>query len=79
MSIGSDKRRESADRFRGIFHIAMGVLYLLVGIGVVYAEKQKMVAIGATFSYIICGLMCGYGVFRIYRGYARMTGKGQGW
>jgi len=59
--------------------MAMGVLYLLAGIGVVYAEKQKMIAIGTTFSYVICGLMCGYGLFRIYRGYTRLSGKGEGW
>ena len=79
MSIESDKRRESQNRVRGVFHMAMGVLYLLAGIGIVYAEAKKMIAIGATFSYLICALMCGYGIFRIYRGYTRMSGKGEGW
>ncbi len=79
MNPESEKRRASNDRFRGIFHMAMGALYIVVGAGVIYMEQTKRLQLGAAASYVLGCAMIAYGAFRIFRGLKRKNGQAQGW
>ncbi len=77
MSFDSNNdRKNSINKMRGIMGIAMGVIYLLMAVLVVYLQKIGYFQIGNIFSYAVAALMLAYGVFRIYRGYKMMSG---GW
>jgi hypothetical protein len=67
------------NRFRGIFHIAMGVLYVLVGAAVIFLEQRGSLGLGSTAAYIMGIAMIAYGLFRGYRGYKRINGEAEGW
>lgn len=74
------KRNESYTRFRGILHFTMGVLYILMGSAIIYLRNKKILFdIDMTLAYLIGGLMIAYGIFRVYRGWQRLTGKAEGW
>ena len=76
MSYDSGKKgRTSFNKIRGYTGMGMGVIYLIIAACVVYFEKVKQIDIGEVFSYIVAGLMAGYGIFRIYRGYKMMKGE----
>jgi hypothetical protein len=68
--------RQSFNKIRGMMGMAMGLIYIVIACCVVYFEKIKQIDIGETFSYIVAGLMAGYGIFRIYRGLKQMKGEG---
>lgn len=72
-------RNTSYHRSKGIIHIAIGIVYCLISGVIIYAEKNHFIEVGTTFSYIMCGLFAVYGLFRIYRGYRRVSGKETGW
>lgn len=74
-----NKRNESYTRFRGILHVSMGVLYILMGVATIYLCKTKYFDLDMTAAYAIGGLMMAYGIFRIYRGWQRVSGKEEGW
>lgn len=62
-------------RFRTIFNIAMGLLYIACGILVVMAKKlgfRFSVPISGAFVFSLGGLFILYGLFRIYRGIKRI-------
>jgi hypothetical protein len=56
--------------------MGMGIIYIVIACCVVYFEKIGQIDVGQTFSYIVAGLMAGYGIFRIYRGFKQMKGEG---
>lgn len=69
-------RKKSFNSVRGIMGISMGLIYVIIAVLVIYFQRSGQLNIGATISYIIAGLMAGYGIFRVYRGYKQMTGEG---
>lgn len=69
-------RKKSFNSVRGIMGISMGLIYVIIAVLVIYFQRAGQLNIGATISYIIAGLMAGYGIFRVYRGYKQMTGEG---
>lgn len=71
-----NRTKKSFNNIRGIMGMSMGVIYLVIACCVVYFEKIHQINIGETFSYIVAGLMAGYGIFRIYRGFKQMKGEG---
>ena len=77
--MNDNKMQSVQDKSKGIVHIGIGVVYLILAGVIVYAEKNKYIDVGATFSYIMCGLFAIYGLFRIYRGYLRVKGREIGW
>lgn len=72
----ANRKKQQFNSIRGIMGISMGVIYLIIACCVVYFEKTKQIDIGKTFSYLVGGLMAGYGIFRIYRGFKMMRGQG---
>jgi len=70
---------KTADKAKGFVHICIGIIYIVIGGLAVYANKNKMIEVNDTMSYILCGLFTVYGLFRIYRGYLRVKGKEMGW
>lgn len=67
------------ERTKGIVHIGIGIIYTFLAFLIIYAEKNKYIEVGSTFSYVLGGLFFVYGLFRIYRGYKRVSGKESGW
>lgn len=66
-----NRRSKGYVRFRTIFDIAMGLLYIACGVLVVMAKKFGFVfnvPISNTFIFSLGGLFIAYGLFRIYRG-----------
>lgn len=76
MNDPNNRKRQSFNKIRGTMGMAMGVIYLLIAVCVIYFEKVGQIDIGEVFSYLVGGLMAGYGIFRIYRGYKQMKGEG---
>lgn len=74
----SDKRSRSYARMRGTIHLSMGIVYLLLGAFVLWKGKESF-NLETTFAYPLGGLMILYGIYRVYRGWQRMTGKAEGW
>ncbi len=75
----NNKNSKTYTRFRGILHFAMGVLYVLMGVATIFLAKQKTFDIEMPLAYAIGALMGAYGIFRIYRGWQRLSGKAEGW
>lgn len=76
----NNKSQKTYTKFRGTVHLTMGVLYVLIGLCVIYFSKTKtLFDLSPAVSYAIAGLMIAYGIFRIYRGWQRITGRGEGW
>ncbi len=71
----NDRRKKTWLSVRGMMGMAMGVVYLVVALAVVYLEKTGQIHIGTVIAYIIASLMFLYGLFRIYRGYQQLKGK----
>ena len=61
-------RRRPMERAKGMTGMAMGVIYIVVGIFMFIAEEKNMLGMGKTFTYIIASLVILYGAFRIWRG-----------
>jgi uncharacterized membrane protein HdeD (DUF308 family) len=60
--------RKGLTNFNTIRHIAMGVLYLLVGSAIIYTKYTGFAEL--PFAYPLATLMLLYGAFRIWRGWA---------
>jgi uncharacterized membrane protein HdeD (DUF308 family) len=46
----------------------MGVLYICIGILILYMKHFGTMELPSTFAYVLGGLMVVYGVFRLYNG-----------
>lgn len=71
--------RGTAEKAKGIVHVLIGIVYMVIGATVIYANNNKYIDIDNVMAYILCGLFTVYGLFRIYRGYLRIKGKAIGW
>lgn len=72
MNIQDRNRRTKAYvTFRMIFDISMGVLYVLGGLFILFAQKFGIhfyVEVSSVFLSIFGGMLIAYGAFRVYRG-----------
>lgn len=62
-------RRRPMERAKGMTGMAMGVIYIVVGIFMFIAEEKNMLGMGKSFTYIVASLVMLYGAFRIWRGW----------
>lgn len=67
------------DKAKGFLHIGIGIVYMVLSYVIIVAEKNNYISVGKTTSYVLSGLFLVYGLFRIYRGYKRASGKESGW
>lgn len=63
------KRPNPIEKARGLTGMAMGIIYILVGIFMFVANQKKMLHLGNTFTYIAASLVILYGGFRVWRGW----------
>ncbi len=58
---------------RSIKDYGMGILYIAVGLFIIFTEKMgfEMIALDKLFRYMFGGICLLYGGFRIYRGYRK--------
>lgn len=57
------------DKVRGLTGMAMGIVYIVVGVLIILAEQKKMLQLGTTLSWMLGLLAVLYGLFRIWRGW----------
>jgi len=70
-------KRNSMNNVRGIMGMTMGVIYVALAVAVIYFQRSgQILQDQQTLSYLIAGLMVGYGIFRVYRGYKIFKGDG---
>lgn len=62
-------RNKGYNSFRGVAHIAIGLLYIVVGGVIGYFKTFGTIALSNVAAYGITTLMALYGLFRIYRGW----------
>lgn len=72
MSRSEESRKQhqtQINKMRGLTGMAMGLIYLAVGVSLLVAENRQFLDLPKTFVYII-GIACiPYGLFRIWRGW----------
>lgn len=61
-------RRRPMEKAKGMTGMAMGVIYILVGIFMFFAQQRNLLGMDKTFTYIVASLIILYGAFRIWRG-----------
>lgn len=61
-------RRRPMEKAKGMTGMAMGVIYIMVGIFMFIAQQRNMLGMDKTFTYIVASLIILYGFFRIWRG-----------
>jgi len=61
-------------RFQSTLNIGMGLVYLIIGITIVYMKYYGAVPLGPGLAYALGGLMIVYGVFRLWRGFMDIRG-----
>lgn len=68
-----EERQQSSNgtynRFQSTLNIGMGLVYLIIGITIVYMKYYGAVPLGPGLAYALGGLMIVYGVFRLWRGF----------
>lgn len=62
-------RNKGMHRFRGVAHIAIGLLYIVVGGYFGYFKTFGTIPLSNAAAYGVAILMALYGLFRIYRGW----------
>lgn len=68
-----NKKSRVYNSFKGVLHIAMGVIYIVLGCATIYMKAFLTVEISsAAVAYIIGGLFLLYGAFRLWRGLTDM-------
>lgn len=65
-------------RFRATMHIAMGVLYLVLGVSIIYMKAFGTLDLDPPWPYVVGGLMMLYGAFRLWRGMADLKLRKRG-
>ena len=72
------ERTDAYSRFRGSLHIAMGIIYLLLGSSVLYMKYFGAIELNAGVAYLLGGIMVLYGFFRLWRGITQVRRRGSG-
>jgi hypothetical protein len=68
MSLDDINSNSPYRNFRTSLDVGMGMLYVGIGILVLYMHYFGEMALSATYTYVFGGLLLAYGGFRIYRG-----------
>lgn len=55
--------------FRGSLNMGMGVIYLAIGVSVIYFKSFGVMELSNMVSYIIGAVLLLYGSFRLWRGW----------
>ncbi|RQO29695.1 hypothetical protein DBR32_15275 [Taibaiella sp. KBW10] len=63
----SNPRKNPTQNLKKVRDIVMGILYILVAVGMVLAEKYGFITFGQTFTYGLAVVLIIYGLFRLYR------------
>lgn len=63
------KRHRPISKFHQIRGAVMGCLYIIVAVGLVWAEKNNFTTFGLNFSYALAAVFVIYGIFRLYRAF----------
>ena len=61
------RRPNPMKRLKKIRDTVMGMLYILVAVALIWAEKNGYTTFGINFTYALGGVFIIYGLFRIYR------------
>jgi hypothetical protein len=65
-------RNDAYEKFRGTLHVAMGVLYLVIGSLVLYVKYFGAMELSSGIAYTLGTMMLLYGLFRLWRGITYM-------
>lgn len=65
---GPSRKEMAGAKFRAVLNLVMGVVYILLGIVVMYLKYFGTIELGALLAYFLGGLFILYGAFRIWRG-----------
>ena len=65
------------ERIQTSLHLAMGVVYLIMGSVVIYIKAFGTLDLPTNFAYVLGGLMIAYGAFRLWRGAMNIQQKKQ--
>ncbi len=63
------RRTLAGARFRAGLHMVMGIIYVILGITVFYLKHFGTLELQSVIAYLLGGLFCLYGLFRLWRGY----------
>jgi hypothetical protein len=72
--IEDNQRRRGYDTLQSIRHITMAVLFIAMGVLMVFAEKfkiEQLLSFDKFFRYFFGGICFLYGGFRFYRGFKK--------
>ena len=69
------ERSRTYSAFRTTLDMAMGAIYVLMGIFTLGLRYFGTVELPATTAYLLGGLLVVYGAFRIYRGLVAIWGR----
>lgn len=68
MSNFENRNTDTPPKWRAWLHIAMGIVYLLFAVAVFSFKKFGNIDLSEFTVYGMSGLLCLYGLFRIWRG-----------
>lgn len=64
-----NKKNSVYNSFKGSLHMGMGVIYIVLGVSVVYFKSFGVMELKEIVAYIIGFVMVLYGSFRLWRGW----------
>lgn len=69
MSSQDQDYRDVQPRWRSYMHMGAGLVYLIVGVAVLFMRKFGTIELNSVSTWGLSGLCLLYGVFRIWRGF----------
>lgn len=69
MSTQNQDYRDAPPRWRSYMHIGAGLVYLMVGVAVLFVRKFGTIELNSVSTWGLSGLCLLYGGFRIWRGF----------
>jgi uncharacterized membrane protein HdeD (DUF308 family) len=72
----NSRSRKAYTQMRAGMHIGMGILYIIIGILLLYVKYFGAIELSPVLAYSLGTLMFCYGIFRIWRGFKDMRAKG---
>lgn len=61
--------RNNMKRVRGLTGMAMGVIYVAVGLFMIFALQENRLQLNPSLTYILAVFIIVYGLYRIWRGW----------
>ena len=69
------ERTDAYSRFRSSLHIAMGIIYVLLGSSVLDMRYFGAIELNPGVAYTLGAIMLAYGLFRVFRGMSQLLKK----